>query len=336
MVLPALFGSRSSQAWISAYSPRTLVVKYEDPLEDEYPVFAARITGVGENRRMRIYDAQNVYTVNIGDGSEPVRVLDVVSHGMGVCPVVQFSNERDLEGNTRGEVEKFRVVAQRLDKTTYDRVLAQHYNSWKVRYATGLNLDDVSETERERNKQKLSNEDILTGGVGVQFGTLPETNLQGLLQAAEADRDTLAAVSQTPVWALNGGQLVNLSADALAEARSMHRLKVKAKQDFNGVNIARVLRLAAYAEGRGTDAVRYDITPVWADVEAYSLGQVADGLQKLSTMGVPTGVLIDLIPGLSAKRAQEWREQIDVAAELDPHKRLSVALERQLRNGIDP
>lgn len=312
------------------FSPRQMYVSWNDPVEDEFPAFALRLVGkTGEWHGLRLYDEEAVHYIQRDKETGELTYVEAREHGMGVVPVVTFSNGVDLEGRSPGEVDKYRVVAERHNKTTADRLLAQHYNSWKVRYATGLDL--TGEPDPDGYKQKLAHEDILTGGEGVQFGTLPETQLDGLLKAAEADRDALAAVSQTPVWALNGGQLINLSAEALIEARSMQKLKVGQKQRSNGVVVARALRLAAFAEHRWDDADRFDLQTRWVDVEARSLAAVADGLQKLNAMGVPPELLIEMIPGLSSGTVSEWRAHM--AGVMSGPDRLASVLERQLAGG---
>ncbi|MEW6963059.1 phage portal protein [Trueperella pyogenes] len=311
------------------FSPRQLFVSWNDRLEDEFPAYALRLVGeTGKWHGLRLYDEEAVHFLTRDTTTGELTYVEAREHGMGVVPVVTFTNDVDLEGRTPGEVSKYKVLAERHNKTTADRLLAQHYNSWKVRWATGIEQDE-SPAEAAQQKVKLAQDDVLVGGDGVAFGTLPETSLDGLLKAAEADRDAIAAVSQTPVWALNGGQLINLSAEALIEARSMQKLKVGQKQRSNGVAVARALRLAAFAEGRWEDADRFDLQVRWVDVEARSLGAVADGLQKLNAMGIPPELLVELIPGLSSARVAQWREHMQSSGA----GRLAAVLERQLDGG---
>lgn len=322
-------------AWMSAFSPRALFTSWNDPVEDDFPAFALRTIGQpGKKQFYRVYDEDAVYFLAQDDTVRGGLVfLEARPHGMGVCPVVSFQNDMDLEGRTPGDVEKFKIPAQRHDKTVHDRMLAQHYNSWKVRTVTGL-LPSENENDLEQQRIKLAHDDILMAEGEVQFGTLPETQLNGFIAAADADRDMLAAVSQTPVWALNGGQLVNLSADALVEARSMQRLKVGQKQRANGRSIAKAARLASFAEGRIEDAENFKITSKWADVESRSLAQVSDALGKIVTMlGVPPELVFDMIPGVTPAKAEEWRKYM--RANPSETERLSAILNRQLTYGVN-
>lgn len=294
-------------AVLKPLSPSRLAVVEGDE-DAEFPMFALRtIHQANGDTLYRLYDDESIYFLAKARGSSKLEFVEERAHNIGVCPVVWFG-DRDIDGETKSEPEKYAVVANRFVKTTYDRLLAQHYNSWRVRTATGLE-DPGSVEEEARVKTTLAQDDILVGGPGVQFGTLPETNLDGLLRAAEADRDTLAAVSQTPVWALNGGQLVNLSPDALVESRSMNKAKVNLVKRVFGRSIAQMLRLAAHVEGRAEDAANFNLRVVWADTEPRSLSQSADALGKLaSQLQVPVEKLWEMIPGVSNAKVSEWQK----------------------------
>lgn len=289
-------------------SPRDLFAVYGDPVDDEWPLYGLRtIAQPGGVVHYRLIDDEGVHFV-ARDETGTLKYLEVRTHDVGVAPIVRYANHMDLEGRTPGEVDKFKGVAGRFEKTTNDRLLIQHYNSWRIKTATNLE-DPGSPEEAERVKALLRHEDILTGGEGVEFSSLPETTMDGVLKAGEADRDTLSAVSQTPVWVFNGGQLVNLAADALAEARSMSRQKVGAKKRGLGRSHAQLLRLAAHIEGRVEDASDFNLRMSWADVESRSMAQAADALGKIATqLGVPQEMLWDLIPGISKATADDWRK----------------------------
>lgn len=319
-------GEAGARAAIRPTSPRDLFAVYADEAADEWPMYALwTIPQGGSDVMYRFIDEEAVHFVSLEGGRYVY--LEPREHGAGVTPVIRYANEMDLEGRTPGEVEKHLVPAERLNKTTFDRLLIQHFNSWRVRTATGLEEPGSTE-ESERIKALLRNEDILTGGEGVTFGSLPETTLDGVLKAADDDRDTVAAMSQTPVWALNGGQLVNLSADAIAEARSASRLKVQDKQRSMGRPLAQNFRLAAHIEGRAEDAADFSLKAKWADLESRSMSQSADALGKIATqLQVPVEKLWDLIPGISKATADEWREWRE--AHPTDAQALAGALDRQ-------
>lgn len=334
MVLPAMSDSplyADGRAWMRPYSPRNLFTLYGDVSDDEYPIAALRvIPQPGGTEVYRLYDEECVHFLGREKSGE-IQLIESRPHNLGIVPVVQFASDKDLEGRTFGEVEKNKTGVKRLIKTLYDRLLIQHHNSWRIIYATGMEVPNDA-AEREEAKMKLANDSVLTGEEGVSFGSLPETQLSGILQAVETDVHMLAATSQTPVWTFNGGQLVNLSADALAEARSTQRNKIRQKKKAMGRSIAEVLRLASLVEGRVEDANDFSITAQWEDVESRSLSQAADALGKMAqSLSVPPEKLWDMIPGVTPQMAEDWREYI--AANPAGEERLAAIYEQQLSRG---
>lgn len=332
MVLPGLVqfpdGRMGDAAYMRPMSPRSVYARYADPAEDEYPICAIRTMRTGGKAELiRFYDEEAVHYVGREADGE-LRYIEYKTHGLGVTPIVRFAGSMDLEGRTPGEVEKFKGVAMRHVKTTYDRLLIQHHNSWRIITATGLD-EPATEAEARDTKLKIAHDRILTGETGVEFGSLPETQMAGILQASDKDLEMLASVSQTPVWTFNGSQLVNLSADALAEARSTQRNKIRQKKNAMGRGIAQALRLASVIEGRVEDANDFSVSVQWEDVEARSLAQAADGLGKIATMlNVPVELLWDQIPGITPRKAEEWRAYADAHPSADV--RLADVYERQL------
>ena len=155
-------------------------------------------------------------------------------------------------------------------------------------------------------KLLLRQGDILTGEEGVQFGTLDETSPDGLIKATDEDVKILAVVTQTPVHALTG-DLVNLSADAIAESRAMADLKVNERKVGFGDSNEQVLRLSAHIEGRRDDAADFSIRTDWADLQSRSMNQAADALGKMATMlKIPVELLWDRIPTVTPEIAKAW------------------------------
>ena len=280
-------------------SPRDLYAVYGDVVEDEYPMYYLLAKG----SHKYVVDEEAVYI--LGDDNGRIDYIEERRHNEGVAPAVRYSNQIDLEGRTPGEVEPYVQVAERINKTTYDRMLVQHFNSWKVRTATGLDMPNDPE-DREKVKLLLRQGDILTGEEGVQFGTLDETSPDGLIKATDEDVKILAVVTQTPVHALTG-DLVNLSADAIAESRAMADLKVNERKVGFGDSNEQVLRLSAHIEGRREDAADFSIRTDWADLQSRSMNQAADALGKMATMlKIPVELLWDRIPTVTPEIAKAW------------------------------
>lgn len=310
---------------IRGRSPRDLFAVYGDVVEDEYPMYYLLVKG----DHKYVVDEEAVYI--LGDDRGQLAFIEERIHNVGVAPAVRYSNQIDLEGRTPGEVEPYVQVAERINKTTYDRMLVQHFNSWKVRYATGLD-QPKDETDAARIKLLLRQSDILTGEDGVTFGTLDETSPDGLIKATDEDVKILAVVSQTPVHALTG-DLINLSADAIAESRAMADLKVNERKVGFGDSNEQLLRLAAHIEGRAEDAADFTLRTDWADLQSRSMNQAADALGKMATMlKIPVELLWDRIPTVTPEIAKAWLTYKQQHPSAD--EQLAAALNAQ-SNGVN-
>src|SRR5690606_34776775 len=118
----------------------------------------------------------------------------------------------------------------------------------------------------------------------IKFHEFAETSLSGYIDSREATLRHLATVSQTPAHELLG-QLVNLSAEALAAAEASHRRAVGENQTVLGESYEQALMLAGSYTGQEVDPAA---SVRWRDTESRSLAQVADALGKLSQqLGIP-------------------------------------------------
>ena len=327
--LPGTDDTGRQTAVLRGVSPRKMLAFYADPAEDDWPMYALRAEPtVGQPQTFRLYDEEAVYYLGwetTGTASKLVYLEDRV-HDVGVCPVVRYSNQLDLDGRSSGEVEPFIPLAKRIDKTTYDRLLIQHYNSWTVRTVSGMAAPDVEE-EANRAKLKLRQDDILIAeDPDTKFGTLPGTPMDGIIRAGEADIKALAAASQTPTHALTG-DLINIGPEALAAARAELDAKKAERQKGAGKSHDQLLRVGSLIDG-DVDAARDVMAHVtWADTSVRSMASAADALGKMATMlGVPVKALWAMIPGVSKSDVTEWET---MAAEDDAIGNLTALLEQQ-------
>lgn len=290
----------------SVKSPRRMYASWRDEANDEYPETTLEVVKSGDHYLYTVMDEGQVYRLS-SEGDDGISYIDDEVHGTGVVPVVRDVNFMDSDGRVVGEVEPYINVAKRLNKTEYDRMLIQHFNSWKVRTATNLEGDSPTDDETEQLKMRLAQADILTGGEGVEFGTLDETNLSPILSAREADIEILSSLTQTPPNIT--GRMVNIGAEALAFANGMYARKLTDLQRSFGASNARKLRLSAWQSGRADDAEDWELSTKWADFETQSMSQAVDALGKAAQMlEVPRELLWDRIPTVTAQEADRWRK----------------------------
>jgi hypothetical protein len=333
-VLPGEDFRGESMPVIRGVSPRKMWAVYEDPASDDWPVYAMQVVSEDNSgMKVRVFDDEHVYTVVVpngpkkDDGSDPgIVIKNTELHNAGICPVVRYCNELDLDGRTPGEIEPHIPLASRINKTSYDRMLVQHFNSWKIRWIAGLEAPD-SERAKKLEKQKLSQDDFLIlEDADTKIGSLPETSLDGFIRAHENDVQALAAVTQTPTHELTG-QLINLSAEALAAARASQGQKVAESQHSFGASHAQALRLAS--QYRGDEKHAKDITGrcTWQDTSIRSIAQAVDALGKAATMlHIPDQALWSRIPGVEKSDVQEW---IRMARQMSPIQEMQATAERQ-------
>lgn len=300
-VLPgrSAFGERMPV--IKGHSPRRMITFYREPEHDDFPAFAlradpAKVDG-SKGWALKLYDDNDVYYLNASASGDEITWIESRSHGVGVCPVVRYANQLDLEGRTPGEVEPFIPVAARIDQTTYDRIIVQRFSSWVVRTIAGMPKPDT-EAEAAAKRLELMVDGILAAvNPETKFGSLPATPLDGFIAAADADIRILASVSQTPAYEMLG-QMANLSAEALAAARASLTAKIGERQRPTGTSHGQTLRLAAHVMGDKDGANDVTAKVKWADTSIRSIAQAADALGKFAQMlGVPIESLWEQIPG---------------------------------------
>ena len=303
----------SDQAVLRGWSPRRCLALYEDSVADDWPKYALVL--LQDGKTIRFFDDQYFYDIPMPHAGDFPDDLPIVQnyHGTGVVPIVRYLNTMDLDGRCVGEVEKLVPIASRIDKTLFDRLLTQHYNSFKIITATGLDelTADASDEEAAEAEQELSqNRRVLaTGNPDASFGVIPETALAPFVAAFESDISTLESTAQLPPsWS---SRLVNLSADALAAARAATTQKIFERKVNFGAAHNQLLRLSAHIEGDREAAADFEACVTWADTEIRSLSQVVDAWGKAAQMlGVPRWATWRKIPGVTDDEARMWYENL--------------------------
>ncbi len=324
-----------------AVSPRLMYAAYADPAGDDLPLWALEVErrpekGTTEDPYTAIlYTQTQVIHLVVSDAGEPTfSVTRSYPHGMQlkgrpVCPVVRFAPDIDLEGCVTGVVEPMIPIQDRINQTTFDRLVAQTFGSFKVRTVSGM----APELERDPDTGEIvygpdgrpkpvpiradASRFLMTPNDSAKFGTLDETPLDGFLDAVTSDIKQLAAVSQTPPHYLLG-DMVNLSAEALAAAEAALTRSVQEMQRPLGESWELVLALAGSAMGRDVD----DTAQVtWDDFESRSFSQIVDALGKAAQMlHIPVRALWSRIPGVTDADVEAWA---DMAEAEDPALRMA-------------
>ncbi len=264
----------------------------------------------------RLYDDAYVYELT-GEGGS-FEYSNQFLHGAGVTPVIRhlevqdpdWDDEPTDESSSRayeqprqviGQIAPLMTLQDQINLTTLELHIAQHYGAHKQKWVIGW----LAPNEETRMKIGASTFATFEDGPDeVKVGSFDETPLDGYLKSRDASIRQLAATSQTPAHELIG-ELVNLSAEALAAAEAGRDRKVADRQTTIGESHEQTLVLAGRMAGI---EVPNDAQVVWRDTSARSFAATIDGLGKAATMlGIPPDELWERIPGVSQQDVQRWR-----------------------------
>lgn len=315
LALPGRTLSGGPMPVMRGISPREMLAVYEDPAVDDWPEYAIRVRPRSGRVEITLFDATHTYTLRADNPIDKIEFVGESVHDVGVCPVVRYKNRFDLEGRAAGEVEPFIPVLGAIDQTKFDRLVVQRFASWVVRTIAGMSIAETTAATGESAssaKLRLKVEDILVAeDPDTKFGSLPATPLEGFIRAHEADLVDLASTSQTPAFELLG-QMANMSAEALAAAKSSQTAKSDERKHTLGEDHEQFIRLACHIAGNAEGASDFKAQVRWADTTIRSLGQAVDALGKMAQMlGFPPELLWAKVPGITQQDVDEAKRRVE-------------------------
>ena len=335
---------------VRGVSPRALTALYgSDPDWPEYAL--ERGSGGG----WRLFEADAVHDLVTVD--QRIKHRATAEHRIGVTPVIRYLAVDDLDrddpapvsgpneqmrtvvepttgltipvasGSSRrlvaGEVGPLMDLQDQIDLITFNLLVAQHFTAFRQRYIIGWVAPD--EATRVRASAAL----LLTFDEDpdkVRIGEFAETNLDGYIRSREASLRHAASLSQTPVHELIG-ELVNLSAEALAAAEAGRDRKVSDRQTMLGESHEQMLGLVGRLMGVEVPA---DAQVRWRNTSARSVAAVIDALGKATQMlGIPPSELWEQVASVLDVTMQDVERWKVTAQSGDAFANLTTLLERQ-------
>ncbi|MET0419508.1 MAG: phage portal protein, partial [Actinoplanes sp.] len=323
---------------IRPLSPRTLTAMYAD--DADWPELAL------ERRRRpntyRLYDQTHVYTLGYDPKLKRLGLLgEPAAHGSPYCPVVRYRDTEDLDlddepiseqvarWGTRGsnmtdmvagQVAPLMTLQDQSDVTTFALKSAEWYSAFRQRWVIGWTPSSPTDKVKSAASQlwTFDNEPD-----EVKLGEFSQTILDGYLASRGDTAKYVATLSQTPVHELIG-ELVNLSAEALAAAEAGRDRKVDERKTGLGESHEQLARAAGDLQGV---EVPEDFEVVWRDTSARAFGAIVDGLGKLAAqLQIPPEALWERIPGATLQDVRRWKKMRD---EGDSLAGLTGMLDRQ-------
>jgi len=280
---------------------------YQDG-DDEFPELALRRKGttLDGTQLVELFDKASVYTFARPPGDDAKWVLSSTDdHGLGVTPFVRFRDR--LDGESQGIIRPIINLQDRVNEVVFSTLIALQYASFRQRWATGLAIPEDEDGNPIEPLQAAVDRVWVAEDEKARFGDFAQTELSGHLSAYDSTVSTLAAVSQVSPTVMMG-DLVNISAEALAAIQDSTQRKIGEYETNFGESWESGFRLAALAAGDAAGAADLGAQVRWRDTEARSLAATVDALGKIATMlSVPVEALWEKIPGVTDQDVERWR-----------------------------
>lgn len=287
-------------------SPLRSAAWYRDD-DDEFPEIGLRRLGttVDGAQLIELYDRRDVYTFAKPKDSENWILSRVEEHGLGYTPFVRFRDR--LDGEAQGIIRPVINLQDRVNEIVFSLLIALQYAAFRQRWATGLVIPEDDEGNPIEPFQSAVDRLWISDSETAKFGDFAQTEVSGHLLSYESSVRTLAAVAQISPNILTG-DLVNLSADALAQMEASTQRKMGEYETLFGESWESAFRLAALAAGDSVAALDTSAQVRWRDTEARSLSQTVDALGKIAQMlQVPVEALWEKIPGVTETDVAYWK-----------------------------
>jgi hypothetical protein len=235
-----------------------------------------------------------------------VDVDPVTANPIGVVPYARLRTMPDLLGGYRSEMEGLLPIADRINKTIFDRLLAQEFAAFPQRWVTGIDVPTDPDTNQPREPFNAAVDRIWTSSSpDTKMGQFATADLQPYLNAVTSDVQALATQSRTPPHYLVAGMGQFPSGESVRATEYGLTRKCQARQQSYGDGWQQVLHLCALVAGDQTLADDEELNVVWKDVEARSEGELVDALLKMGSLNVPPQALWQRW-GASPSEIEQW------------------------------
>jgi hypothetical protein len=228
----------------------------------------------------------------------------------GVVPIIEFRANPSLRpapfGGGHPEFETVIPIQQRINRTLFNRLITQEFQSFRQRWATGMEPPLDPETGQPQNPFKPGASTIwMTADEQVKFGEFTEADLTRFIAAVESDVQQMAAITRTPPYYLLG-EMINVSGDALMAAEAGLVAKVRRHMGNFGESWEEVVRVAlAFMDDPRSADMQSQV--IWSDPEQRTWAATVDAVLKMQTLGVPTEALWAMLPGVTPQDVARWK-----------------------------
>jgi hypothetical protein len=287
----------------------TKVYAHYTEFDDEFPEIVIERIGLGllGQQRFAVYTDSAKLIVERTGTTDPIQIIRIEYHLMGVCPVVRFRSSL-IEGDP-GVIFPLITLQDQINEAVFNLRMALQYASFRQRWVTGMAIPLDTDGKPVEPFKSAVNRLWVGQDPDTKFGDFAQTEVSGHIQTYNTAVRTLAAVAQISPNILTG-DLINLAADALAQIESQTDRRIEQFELLFGESWENVFRLERLARGiRETNSEDNAAQVRWSESEARSILQTVNSLAVMvEKLGVPAQELWERIPGVTDGDVRAWKE----------------------------
>ncbi|MFE9660320.1 phage portal protein [Streptomyces sp. NPDC005955] len=238
---------------------------------------------------------------------------------LGAPPVVPIPTRSRLTSPPVSDLAVVIPLADAINKTVADALVASEYAAWPQRYVTGLEIQE-DEQGRPVEPYRVAVDKLLQAeSPDVRFGQFEAADLKNYVNLTSMLVQHMASISRIPFhyFLLNGGTAP--SGEAIASAEAGLIAKTRERMLHYGEAWERVMRLAFRVLG-DRRAFAFGAEVIWRDPQNRSIAQHYDALLKAQLIGVPRDQLL-----LDAGYTPQQVERFHIMREHDAEAAASLA-----------
>lgn len=205
---------------------------------------------------------------------------------LGIVPVIPIASRRRMLKEPVSEIENLIPTQDKINKLTFDMMIAAEYAAFRQRWATGLSIPTDPETKQPIEPFKAAVDRLWTSASkDTTFGEFDVTDLSNYVSPIEMEVQHLVSQSRTPPhYVFVRGNMP--SGESLRAAETGLVAKAGGRQRSFGEGWEETMRVALAVAGtvvKGADSM----STQWADAESRTESEHTDSVLKKLAMGVP-------------------------------------------------
>lgn len=275
--------------------------------DDETPTLALVYTGatLENGERFKFYAPGAIYALQRDTRGDPLRVVGTAPTGMDFVPWVRF---RPSLTDKRGIIKPLIPLQDQINESMFMLRMVLISGAHRQRWATGMVIPTDPTTGKPVEPFNSAVDRLwVAEDAETKFGDFAQTDVTGHINTYIQSVRTLAALAQINPSIMTG-DLINLSADALAQIDAQTTRRVDELATIFGESWEQVFRLGAEILGAGDVASDEALEVRWADAEARAFATQVTALGVLAEkLKAPVVELWEEVPGMTPAKLERWR-----------------------------